>query len=291
MKITLHIGANCTDEDRLLKSLLRNSDVLSQDGVKVPGPGKYRRLIRETIQALDGTPPGADTRSILLDAILDDEETKRLVLSNSNFICIPNRIFENGVFYLLTELKIRGFLALFPGDDIEFFIALRNPATFIPEALSKSKFDDLPTFMRGMHPADVRWSDVIKRIRQFAPKSNLTVWCNEDTPLIWGRLMRELTGVRPTVPLVGTYDLLGTIMAEEGMNRMREYMAKNPPPTPQHELKIVTAFLKKYAIENLLEEEVDLPDFTQELIEELTEAYDEDINLIATMPGVKFIEP
>lgn len=291
MKIVFHIGANCTDEDRLLKSLLRNTEVLGQQGVKVPGPGKYRRLIRETIQGLDGAPPPADTRSILLDAILDDEPTERLVLSNSNFICIPNRIFENGVFYLLTELKIRGLLQLFPGDDIELCIALRNPATFIPEALSKSKFDDLPTFMRGMHPTDVRWSDVVKRIRQYAPKSKLTVWCNEDSPLIWGRIMREISGVLPSVPLVGTYDLLGTIMADEGMTRMRAYMTKNPPPTAQHELKIITAFLNKYAIEDLLEEEVDLPDFTQDLIEDLTEAYDDDINLIATMPGVKFIEP
>lgn len=291
MEIVFHIGANCTDEDRLLKSLLRNTGVLGQDGVKVPGPGKYRRLIRETIQGLDGAPPPPDTRSIMLDAILDDEPTERVILSNSNFICIPNRIFEKGVFYLLTEMKIQGLLALFPGDDIELCIALRNPATFIPETLSQSKFDDLPTFMRGLPPTEVRWSDVIKRIRHIAPQCKLTVWCNEDTPLIWGRLMREMSGVPNTVPLVGTYDLLGTIMAEEGMTRMQAYMTKTPPPTPQHEQKIITAFLKKYAIDDLLEEDIDLPDFTQDLIEDLTDAYDDDINLIAALPGVTFIEP
>ena len=291
MEIVFHIGANCTDEDRLLKSLLRNTNVLAQDGVKVPGPGKYRRLIRETIQGLDGAPPPADTRSVLLDAILDDEPTERLILSNSNFICIPNRIFEKGVFYLLTEMKIRGLLQLFPEDDIELFIAVRNPATFIPETLAQSKFDDLPTFMRGLPPAEVRWSDVIKRIRHIAPQCKLTVWCNEDTPLIWGRLMREMSGVLPSVPLVGTYDLLGTIMADEGMTRMKAYMTKTPPPTPQHELKIITAFLNKYAIDDLLEEDIDLPDFTQDLVEELTEAYDDDINVIAALPGVTFIEP
>ncbi len=291
MQIAFHIGANCTDEDRLLRSLLRNVQTLGEDGVRVPGPGKYRRLIRETIQGLDGAKPPEDSRDVLIDAIVDDDKTERLVLSNSNFICIPNRIFEKGTFYLLTEFKLKGLLALFPQDEIELFMAVRNPATFIPETFAKSKFDDLPTFMRGMHPTEVRWSDVVSRIRQIAPQCKLTMWCNEDTPLIWGKIMRAMTGVKPSVPLVGTYDLLSTIMAPEGMQRMQAYMKNSPPPTQQHELKIIMAFLDKYAIEDLLEEELDLPDFTQDLVEELTEAYDQDIDLIASHPGVTFIEP
>lgn len=291
MEIVYHIGANCTDEDRLLKSLLRNVDVLSQDGVKVPGPSKYRRLIRETIQGLDGATPAPETRSIMLDAILDDEPTERLVLSNSNFICIPNRVFDKGVFYALVEPKVRGLLQLFPGDDIELCIALRNPATFIPENFSKSKFDDLGTFMRGMQPIDVRWSDVIKRIQYVAPRCRLSVWCNEDTPLIWGRLMREIAGVPDSVPLIGTYDLLATIMEKEGMQRMKGYLKNNPPPTPQHELKIILAFLDKYALDDALDEDIDLPEFTHELVDQLSDQYDADVDFIRSMQGVNFITP
>ncbi|MEL6574111.1 MAG: hypothetical protein AAFQ64_20895 [Pseudomonadota bacterium] len=291
MEIVCHIGANCTDEDRLLRSLLRNTGVLAKDGVRVPGPGKYRRLLRETIQGLKGAPPPPNSREVLLDAILDDDRTERLVLSNSNFICIPNRIFENGTFYLLAEPKLRGLRALFPGDEIELYLAIRNPATFIPETFQASKFDDLPTFMRGLHPTEVRWSDLVRRIRQLVPDAKLTVWCNEDTPLLWGRLMRAITGVLPSVPLVGTYDLLKTIMADEGMQRMQAYMTQNPPPTQQHELKIIMAFLDKYAIEDLLEEELDLPEFTQDLVEDLTDRYDNDVDAIAAMPDVIFLDP
>ena len=46
MQIAFHIGAHCTDEDRLLKSILKNAQMLSQLGIVVPGPGKYRSLIR-----------------------------------------------------------------------------------------------------------------------------------------------------------------------------------------------------------------------------------------------------
>ncbi len=291
MEIVFHIGANCTDEDRLLRSLLRNVDVLAKDGVRVPGPGKYRRLIRETIQGLKGAPPPPGSRDVLLDAILDDERAERLVMSNSNFICIPNRIFENGAFYTLAEPKLHGLRGLFPDDQIDLHLAIRNPATFIPETFGASKFDDLTTFMRGMHPSEVRWSDLVRRMRQLVPDARLTVWCNEDTPLIWGRLMRAIAGVLPSLPLVGTYDLLQTIMAPEGMTRMQAYMTKNPPPTQQHELKIIMAFLDKYAIEDLLEEELDLPGFTQDLVEDLTSQYDADVDEIAAMPDITFIQP
>lgn len=291
MQIIYHIGANCTDEDRLLKSLLRNADILAEDGVKVPGPGKYRRLLRETIQGLDGTTPGADTRSILLDAILDDEPTERLILSNSNFICIPNRIFEDGLFYALIEPKIRGFLQLFPQDEIEFCIALRNPATFIPDVFGKSKFEDLRTYMQQMDPTEVRWSDVIRRIRHVAPQAKLTVWCNEDTPLIWGTLIRALAAVPDDVPITGTYDLLSSIMAPEGMARMESYLAKNQAKTSLQEQKVITAFLAKYAVDEALNEDIDLPSFDQALVDQLSDLYEADVDLIAQMPDVNFIQP
>jgi len=60
MQIAYHIGANRTDQDRLLKSVLKNADAFSDHGVKVPGPSKYRRLVRETIQKLEGTQPAPD---------------------------------------------------------------------------------------------------------------------------------------------------------------------------------------------------------------------------------------
>jgi hypothetical protein len=94
IQIAFHIGANCTDDDRILKSLLKNAGSFAANGIRVPGPGKYRRLIRETIQNLNGETPAPDTRGILLDAIVDEENVQRLVMSNANFSCIPNRIFD-----------------------------------------------------------------------------------------------------------------------------------------------------------------------------------------------------
>ena len=59
MQIVLHAGVHNTDEDRLLKCLLKNRDKLREDGVCVPGPSRYRRLLRDTLQAMERAAPPA----------------------------------------------------------------------------------------------------------------------------------------------------------------------------------------------------------------------------------------
>ncbi|MEJ6398501.1 hypothetical protein [Yoonia sp. 208BN28-4] len=291
MEIVYHIGAHCTDDDRLLKSMLKNADTFADDGVKIPGPGKYRRLIRETIQGLNGQKPSPETRSILLDAILDDEPTERLVLSNQNFICVPNRIFEDGAFYAQTEPKIRALHDIFVEDDIEIFLSLRNPATFVPAAFAKSDHPTWDKFMRGVHPSDIRWSDIVRRIQHVAPRSHLTVWCNEDTPLIWADLIRRMAGVLPDQKITGGFDLLAAIMSKQGLNRFLNYMRAHPPQTEAQKRRIIGAFLDKYALDDEIEEEIDMPGVTEAMIEDLSLAYENDVEMIAAMPGVSFVQP
>lgn len=292
MQIVYHIGANCTDEERLLKSLLKNAQSFTDQGIKVPGPGKYRRLIRETIQNLDGAAPTPDTRDILLDAILDDEKANRLVMSHDRFICFPHRVFEEGQFYGLAEQKVTGLSDLFPQDDLELFIGIRNPATFVPAVFRDcDNRNDFAQFLGGIALDDIRWSSLIARIRAAVPRASVTVWCNEDTPLIWAQLIRELSGVDPLTPIKGGFDLIQSIMTDEGMSRFLAYIKGHPPKSELQKRRIISAFLDKFAKDDEVEEEYDLPGWTEEVMDQLTELYDDDVHEIARMPGVNFIAP
>ena len=62
MQLILHTGAHFTDRDRLLKCLLNNKADFSQFGVAVPGPGRYRTLLKEAVTALDESPGAAGRR-------------------------------------------------------------------------------------------------------------------------------------------------------------------------------------------------------------------------------------
>lgn len=291
MQIALHLGANCTDEDKLLKSILKNNDVLSGVGTKAPGPSKYRRLIRETIQTLNGMPPAPNTRQVLLDALLDEDEPERLVLSNPNFICISNRIFDGGVFFDQADYKIRGFVDLFPSDQIELFLGIRNPATFVPAAYADSKAGTVTEFLQGMQLHDIRWSDMILRLREAAPDVPLTVWCNEDTPVIWAELMRRMCGLDPMTRITGGHDLLASVMSPGGMARFLAFLRDNPPKSEAQKRKVIMAFLDKFALDDEMTQEVDMAGLDAAAVADLTAAYDRDVDVIAAMPGVTFVEP
>ncbi|MDC0135991.1 hypothetical protein OAI26_04900 [Sulfitobacter sp.] len=57
MKLVLHTGVHFTEEDRMMKCLLRNADDFATKGVMVPGQGKYRSIMRDTLNAMASAPP------------------------------------------------------------------------------------------------------------------------------------------------------------------------------------------------------------------------------------------
>lgn len=293
MQVVLHTGLHETDSDRLFKTLLRNRDGLRPEGIAIPGPGKYRKLISEMLNTLGDMPPSPDARDVLLDSIPDEDtgHVDRLILSHENLFSVPKIAFQGGVVYRKAEQRLRTLREVFSGDVFEVFIALRNPATYLPALLGATPHETIPQLMQGLDPAQLRWSDLIARITGALPGVPVTVWCDEDSPLIWGELVRELAGVEPTHPIIGAYSRMADIMSQEGMTRFRAYLAEKPDLTEIQIRRVMVAFLDKYADETKVEHELDLPGWDADLIEDLTDQYEEDIFDVGRMPGVTLITP
>jgi hypothetical protein len=119
----------------------------------------------------------------------------------------------------------------------------------------------------------------------------ITLWCNEDTPLIWGEVIRSIGGVPPASRIGGAFDLLSEIMEPEGMKRFRAYLAENSDLNEEQRRRAMLAFLDKYARDDMIEEELDIPGWDEAFVDTLTEIYDEDIDMISGMDGVTIIEP
>ncbi len=289
MQVVFHLGSHCTDEDRLLKSLLKNRSTLQQHGIAVPGPSKYRKLIRQTLKSLDGEQPDAGTQTTLLEAICETDHIKRLILSSEDFVTFSTWVFVNQALYGNAMSRIPALASLFQSDEIEFHLALRNPATFIPAVFARTKDISFEQFMRGVSPHNVQWSSLIHTIRASAPTAKLTVWCNEDTPMIWPRLMRIISGHSPKTPFDGEADLLSEIMTADGVQRYHSYMQTHAPKSEDQHCRIISAFLDKFAIKDALEDEVEAPGWTQQLVDDLTLRYEEDLDQIGRIAGVNFI--
>jgi hypothetical protein len=291
MQLVFHTGAHFSEEERLMKCLLRNKSAFQERGIAVPGPGRYRKILRETMQAMKEIPLASEAREVLMDAILDDASADRVLLSNAHFFGAPRASLRKGLLYPMAAERMAYIAQIFHGDEIEMFMALRNPASFLPAAFAQSPRDEMVDFMGGVDPRAVRWSDTILRIREAAPEITVTVWCNEDAPLIWSQIIREIAGLEHGDTVIGGDDLLADIMTEEGMKRFEAYVGARPAMTEIQRRRVMVAFLDKFARDDVIEEELDMPGWTQELVTEMTETYDEDVFAIARIPGVQVISP
>ncbi len=291
MQLVLHAGAHFTEEERLLRCLLRNTEDFSRRGVAVPGPGKYRVLLKETMAALQDAPPSPDARDILFDVILDDDNADRVILSHMFLFGAPLASVRDGMIYESAPHRMALLADLFKHDEIELFLAIRNPGTFLPALFGKAPQKDMNAFLRGADPFDIKWSDTLIAIRNAAPSVNITVWCFEDMPLIWAQIIREMAGLEHGEKIIGGFDLLSDIMSKEGMQRFRTYLKAHPTMTEMQKRRVISAFLDKFAIEDEIEEELDAPGWTEADIDTITELYEEDLHVVSRIPGVTFLAP
>ena len=289
MRIVYHLGAHCTDEDRLVRCLLKNRALLAEQGIIVPATTRYRKLLRDTVMQLRGNFASSDTQALVLEQIMEESAAERLILSWPSMLSFPAYALQGG-FYRAAGERTNAFTRIFPDCDAEFHLAIRNPATFLPdlqEAVNAKRQEDILT---GIDPLGLRWSDVIRQILAHNPGVPLTVWSDEETPLIWPEVLQAVSGHAPDTALQDDDELLSMIMTEIGMGRMRAYCNEHPPQSVTQRRRIVTAFLEKFARAERVEQEITLPGWSEDLVAAVSDAYLQDVERIRRLSGVTLIE-
>lgn len=292
MRCIYHIGLHSTDEDRALRCLLRNDTTLKKQGTVIAKPGQFRPVLRQAMIELKGARPSEEMQDHILEEITDLDAPKRVVFSNDSFLCVPRRAVKGGQLYPLVGERAPWIRNLFPDHPAEFVLALRNPATMIP-AIQARFADQEPfeAFLERIDPEALSWVNMIQRLRAVVPDCQITVWCNEDSPLVWPEILQALSGFEDPMSLDGVNDFPESLMSQEGVTRMRNYLDGHAAAEPAHRRRIVSAFLDKYAREDAVEESFDLPDWTEDRIARLTGRYVADVEQIAEMDGIHFISP
>ncbi|MDF0599655.1 hypothetical protein P1J78_02815 [Psychromarinibacter sp. C21-152] len=284
-----HLGVHCTDDDLLVRSLLQDGVALQDRNVIVPRPRTYRKMVREHMHQYRGEPMPEAEQEALYEAILKGYPAERVILGDQDYLCLPQGVFDKGQLYSKAGMRTMWLRYLFPENPCEFFIAIRNPATYLPAALAQKSMPGYDGFVGDADPHEMRWSGVIERIQNNNPGCPITVWCNEDTPLIWPEILREITDTELSAPFKGDHDILKSILKDEGFRKMEAYLESHPPAHEMQRRRIIAAFAEKFARDDALEEEIDLPGWTPELVDEVTAIYEEDVALIERMAGVTFI--
>ncbi|WP_039017208.1 hypothetical protein [Halocynthiibacter namhaensis] len=292
MKIAIHIGAHTTDGDHLLKSLLKDKERLLNSGVLVPGPGKYRRHLREALAYAEDVDLTENQAQEILDTILEGATPDRLVLSAPNFLGFPKLAVENNRLYPHAHSRMETLMGILPAKEKELHLSICNPVVLLPMLIKQGTAKTTSHAILHSDPRQLKWSELIRRLREQCPDNHLVVWCSEDTPLIWPEIMLSVAGLAANATLLqGGDDILAEIMSPDGLQRYQAYMKARAPMSQQQQSAVAAAFLDKFSISGALEQEIDIPGWTDALVEEATNAYEEDLALIMQMPDVDMILP
>ncbi|WP_334192022.1 hypothetical protein [Pararhodobacter sp.] len=291
MEIALHLGAHLTDQDHLVRCLMRNRAPLLKQGIAVPGPGRYRQQLRQLAFDMRGHETNAQTQEALLDGILDEDNVRRVVFSSDNFLAMSKWALNAGQLYHAAGERVQMLRHLFPEARLELFLCLRNPATFLPALAAEDQTGAVLKQIEESDLAATRWSATVAQILEAAPGVSLTVWADEDTPLLWPEVLRAVSGHAAGMDLAGWLAWYHRLVTPAGHAAMRRWFEQNPTRDDATRRRMLAALLARFVKPEALETDPLPPGWTEETVDALTDLYDEDLDLIAALPGVTLLEP
>lgn len=291
MKLAFHIGVHGTDDGRLLNCLLNNSDLLLEKGREIVPSERHNEFLGQTLMQLQGGTATDEMEALLLDSLLVTDKPSRAVLSGSSLLGAVGRIVGANGFYWQIGTRAASLVNLFPNHDVEIFAAVRNPATLLSDMLPHFSGGGYAEFMRGLRPEDIRWNQPARQLVQAVQGRRVVLWCHEDAPLLWPEILRLIVDLDAETPLKGSMQYMEELLDAESVKALRETLGAQDHLSIASRRSICARFLHKHASPDALEQEIDLPDWTQDLVDRMTEDYYRDIAEITALPGVEFIMP
>ncbi|MCG7518839.1 hypothetical protein [Ruegeria sp. Ofav3-42] len=291
MQVAIHAGAAFTDEGRLLSSLQANGDMLAQYGVALFGPRRYRQVFKPAFEALNARPPMPDEIERIRGNLPTDPEMQRTIFTSDGFAGEKGTLLSDGQLYPSAGKRMSVLEEAFRDCQVELFLALRNPGSFIPKHLMSLTEEERKNAIRSNDLSHLSWIGMIEDIRDFAPDVQITLWANEDTPLIWGDILRSIGGLPDDAQIVDEYDLLISLLTDKGKALAKAILDAGSDQPKADTRDALAAVLDDHAQPEKIEEELDLPGWSEEIVDAFFELYEQDLSKLDSMTGVRVLKP
>lgn len=293
MQVAFHVGVLGTDNDKVGQCLAANEAVLRAARVELSPNTLNEPILSEALNALKGGVASPQMEEVIHDALVEQDDTRRLVVSRPTLLGPPRRPLEGDGLLMRAPGQMRALADVVPSAEVEFFIALKNPATYAPDLLQRAT-RSTATLAEGLDPATLRWAPAIRRMLNKLEGLRLVVWCNEDTPLIFPEVVRRIAGLPPETLLVDDNPVAAALLTDEGRARLAQSLTGMEPGAIAARRGATAAVLAEYhdpaALTTRIEGVEGLA-WDQAIIDALTEHYDADVAEIAALPGIEFIHP
>ncbi|WP_037310485.1 hypothetical protein [Ruegeria halocynthiae] len=291
MQVAIHAGAAFTDEGSLLKSLQKNSEVLTQEGIAVIGPRRYRQVFKPAFDTLGVEPADRGLLHQMQNMLPVNPDVRRTIFSSDNFVGERALALQEGQLYPQAGRRMALLDTAYSDHQITLFLGLSNPGSFIPKLLMTLPQADRESIIRSTDLSCLSWIGMIEDIRDLAPDVQITLWSNEDTPLIWGDIVRAMGDLNDDVALNDEYDLLLSLLDDTGKSKVLGQMDSVDGQDKATVRESLAQIFEDHAKLDTVEEELELPGWSAEIIDAFSELYEQDLTKLETMPGVRILKP
>lgn len=290
MQVAFHVGVLGTDGDKVGNCLAANGPVLRKARVELSPNSLNEPILSEALNALKGGVASPEMEDVVHDALVEHEDTERLVISRASLLGLPRRSLEGGGLLMQAPRQMRALSDVMPSVEVEFFLALKNPATFAPDLLQRMTRSPV-ALAQSVNHADLRWAPAIRRILAEIGDRRLVLWCNEDTPMIFPEVVRRIAGLDARAPLTGDNAVAEALLTDAGKAALGAKLADVTPGSVAARRGATAAVLAEHHDPASLQARVEGFDWDQEVVDAITAAYDSDVAEIAALPGIEFIHP
>lgn len=291
MQVAIHAGVAFTDEGRVLNSLKKNSDILTATGASYFGPRRYKTSFKPVLDKLVVQDSDSAALQYLRDILPTGPKARRTIFTSQDFATEPAFALQEGQLYPLAGRRMAMLEQIYNAHEIELFIGLRNPGSLIPKLLMAIPEQTRAEIVQTTDLSCLSWIGMIEDIRDLAPGIQITLWSNEDTPFIWGDIIRALAGLDEDTVLVDEHDLLLSLLDEAGRNKVVDLTNSHAPQAKDRLKDDIARIFEDHAQPEKIEEELELPGWNTEIVDAFSELYELDLDRLGEIPGVRVLTP
>ncbi|SDW17405.1 hypothetical protein SAMN05444358_101123 [Ruegeria halocynthiae] len=291
MQMVIQAGAHFTDEAQLFSLLQANTQIMADNHTAFWGLRPFRKIFRPALKPSADRPSHQDTLAQFQNLFPKGQQIDRAILSSALYLGERSSIIMDGQFYARAGQRMAYLDQLFGESTVELFIGLRNPGSFIPNVLMLLSAHEREHILATTDLSCLSWLAMIEDIRDLAPDVKITLWSNEDFPLICGDILRTLAGMPDDTPIEEEFTLLSSLVSDVGKRELADVIEQQSVPNDPILRGKLGQIFQQHALTDAIEEELELPGWNEDIVAAFTELYEQDLARLQTMPDIRFLKP
>ena len=284
LSFTLQIGTRFDGGAPLIWSLIAEG----VDGVVVPRPKHYRRLLADCAAQTPRTPIDAEKMDTMFGLQqVEDTQDLRCVLRILELMQPRPYFCPAGDWFYDIGPRAAGYCAALAPAPVTFMISLCNPAHLLSQALASGDYPGMEVI--APDPFDLHWAVVLRALRESCPDAPIIAWSAEVAPMIWDRVIAAAVQREASFSKEVKLQAARSMMNEEGSARLAQYLDSHDGMPDDLRAQVISIFLKRFPHKDVVRPEIVLPGWDAASQSRMDQHFADDVSEVAKIEGVTLI--